>query len=736
MEEIKVLRKMAETTVISTANSKIKVFDKDEYVYINRKSFNYFEFLKFCVKMAISLKKIDLIFADNRAAIIPVLICKKLIKAKWAGYDARELYILNEVHHLRGKIGCLIEKILIRKFDLITCANSFRAAYMKKLYKLKKTPIVFENIRKLAVVDSKNNMFGEFEKSGADRKTINIIATSGCLLERKCDVLARAVCALGEGYRLYLVGASDENGRKSVEAIKAEYKTDNITLIDWLSKAALKKLMKNCDIGVVSYGCDTINNKYCASGKLYEYLFEGLPVVTTENPPLKDMCECFAIGISDDNFKLGIQTVSENLDSYKRNVEAYISTIDVDVYNQKVADEIMLTLKPKKLGDYSKLLFITSGYPTAGKQLYTFLDALVCALTDTGRKCTVIYPVSLSHFIRHNEKLPPKEWQRATQNGKLIRVLCPRILTFSSGRFLHPLRCALNYQQFRRAVYQTIRKYALDFDIAYGHFLQPSGFVASEIGLKYRVPSCVAYGENTSYNVDVFGIERSRQMIGDITACISVSSDNTRFLTVNRIIPKEKIATLPNAVDRTVFYPKSKAEMRKKYHISSDSFVVIFVGYFTEIKGSRRLSDALDMLGDVHSIFIGSGELKPTCKNIDFIGSIPHDEIPDLLSAADVFVLPTLAEGCCNAIVEALSCGLPVISSKKSFNDDILNDTCAIRIDTGKVSEIADAIRTLRDDEELRLRMGEEAIRISEEREITVRAERIMEWIRHCDRKL
>lgn len=75
--------------------------------------------------------------------------------------------------------------------------------------------------------------------------------------------------------------------------------------------------------------------------------------------------------------------------------------------------------------------------------------------------------------------------------------------------------------------------------------------------------------------------------------------------------------------------------------------------------------------------------------------------MPRYLNCADVFFLPTLKEGCSNAIVEALACGLPVISSNKPFNDDILNEDNSLKIDPEKLDELIEAIELLRTDKKL-----------------------------------
>ena len=118
----------------------------------------------------------------------------------------------------------------------------------------------------------------------------------------------------------------------------------------------------------------------------------------------------------------------------------------------------------------------------------------------------------------------------------------------------------------------------------------------------------------------------------------------------------------------------------------------------------------MDSVDGVKLILIGNGEQSPNSEKILYNGRIPHDKIVMYLNAADMFVLPTLAEGCCNAIVEAMACGLPVISSNLPFNDDILDESCSIRIDPNNIVELSDAIALLKNDAELKEKLSEGAL--------------------------
>jgi glycosyltransferase involved in cell wall biosynthesis len=112
-----------------------------------------------------------------------------------------------------------------------------------------------------------------------------------------------------------------------------------------------------------------------------------------------------------------------------------------------------------------------------------------------------------------------------------------------------------------------------------------------------------------------------------------------------------------------------------------------------------------------------------------FQGEVPHEDVPIWLSAADVFVLPTLNEGCSNAILEALFCGLPIVSSDLPFNHDILDDQVAVLVDPQDVQAITQAVFALVDSTERRLAMSQAALQRSKSFRLADRARNVLAFL-------
>lgn len=374
---------------------------------------------------------------------------------------------------------------------------------------------------------------------------------------------------------------------------------------------------------------------------------------------------------------------------------------------------------------------ITDRYPTDEYPVNTFLDQLICQFAEQGIRCTVIAPYSpIRDTIKKYNYHPKKHWSKPAKNGMTIEIYCPKIFAVSGSNIAGINLSSLYDEKFYKAAIAVIEKEKITFDVLYAHFITPSGLIAARLSEIYKKPFFIAYGESS------FDLISQRHLVGDvrkrlstISGIISVSSKNKDELLANQVVNSEKIGVFPNSIDSSSFYKKSRKELRKKYNIDQKLFIVAFVGHFIERKGSRRLSEAIKKLDGVYSFFIGAGDQEPKCEGIIHKGRLPHKEVVDYLNMADIFVLPTLAEGCCNAIVEAMACGLPVVSSNFPFNDDILNDDCSIRIDPNDIDEIASAIEKLKTDADLRNSMSQAALQQAASLTLDKRAAAILDFM-------
>jgi glycosyltransferase involved in cell wall biosynthesis len=169
--------------------------------------------------------------------------------------------------------------------------------------------------------------------------------------------------------------------------------------------------------------------------------------------------------------------------------------------------------------------------------------------------------------------------------------------------------------------------------------------------------------------------------------------------------------------------------MRKRFRLPVDSFLVGCTGHLSHRKGQQRVLDAIIGLDNVGGIFIGSGVPASSTVPVYFNRAVEHEQVPGLLSACDVFVLPTLEEGSSNAIIEAMACGLPIVSSNGEFNDDLLNNEFSIKVDPLNINEIRNAICTLRDEPALRARMAAAALQRARQFDINTRARCILNFM-------
>lgn len=334
------------------------------------------------------------------------------------------------------------------------------------------------------------------------------------------------------------------------------------------------------------------------------------------------------------------------------------------------------------------ILIVAPEYPDRYESKYQFVKELVSALARSGHSCYVIAPYSVTKNRRLYPTLEEEEF------GVIVNR--PNFISFSTLRIGGK---SLSFCMKKRALNRALRKMDFNPDVIYAHFWL-SATLVSDYARERHIPLFVATGES-----DIARLSNLSPFPADIADLVSgvvcVSTKNMDESVSLGLTSKEKCMVVPNAVDVSLFHPMDRLQCRRELGFPPDVFIVSFVGAFCDRKGSLRLSAALERLSNlpVYSVFVGSGESVPSCGNVLFMGQLPHDEIPKYLNASDLFVLPTLKEGCCNAVVEALSCGLPVVSSNLPFNWDILNDKNSIMVDPMDVDGLASAILAMSDPE-------------------------------------
>ncbi|MBP3816609.1 MAG: hypothetical protein J6H21_07135 [Firmicutes bacterium] len=306
---------------------------------------SYGAFVRSSVEYAKRLHDIDILVLDNRKATIPGMIIKKKIKPHYTIQDSRELYLINEVKHFSGKIGCIFEKKMAKEADIVICANEERAKIMQREYKLSNLPLTYENLRQLEYSSEDNvEEIAEKFKNYINNDEVRIISSSGCSIARTNDVLVRNLKNVERKCRLFLVGSSDSKEEAIIRDLASKDKVNSVTILGQLNQAELKYLISQCHIGIVNYGQYDTNNKYCASGKLYEFVYEGIPVVTTTNPPLKRMCDQEQIGVSDDNYCDGLNKVIRDYDQYKNNVKVFAQLHTIEQNDSDICNKIQAAI--------------------------------------------------------------------------------------------------------------------------------------------------------------------------------------------------------------------------------------------------------------------------------------------------------------------------------------------------------------------------------------------------------
>ncbi|MDZ7371768.1 MAG: glycosyltransferase [candidate division KSB1 bacterium] len=232
---------------------------------------------------------------------------------------------------------------------------------------------------------------------------------------------------------------------------------------------------------------------------------------------------------------------------------------------------------------------------------------------------------------------------------------------------------------------------------------------------------------------------------------IANSRGGLRFA-LQRGVRAERVSVIPNGIDRQRLLPKRSAdEMRSLLKLPKESFVIGMLGRLEPSKEPERFLAVFEAVArsdaSVRGLVVGDGSsaerLQRKVQQLQlgdrllFVGR--QEEPSDFLQIMNVLVHPSLgAEGCPNAVLEAMAMGIPVIAGRTNGAAEIIDSgRTGVLIESSDPAKWAEAVLRLRDEPELRRRLGENARRrvtrdFSAETMVAAHAELYEQWYRNA----
>jgi glycosyltransferase involved in cell wall biosynthesis len=224
----------------------------------------------------------------------------------------------------------------------------------------------------------------------------------------------------------------------------------------------------------------------------------------------------------------------------------------------------------------------------------------------------------------------------------------------------------------------------------------------------------------------------NRWLYGRATALVVAVTEAIRGQCLAaRLLPPERIVTLPGGADVETYHPASAdPEVRRRLGGEAGRPLVGVVAGLRVMKGHRIVIDALTQLArtGVHPrvVFVGRGAMEPALREavaqaglerqITFAGFA--EDLPAVMTALDVgLYVPLESDGMSRVVFEYLAAGVPLVAARVGVVPEVLTDDVhAALVPAGDAGVLASALRALLDDAPRRARLGEAGRRLVVER--------------------
>ncbi|MBT7550100.1 MAG: glycosyltransferase, partial [Gemmatimonadetes bacterium] len=242
-------------------------------------------------------------------------------------------------------------------------------------------------------------------------------------------------------------------------------------------------------------------------------------------------------------------------------------------------------------------------------------------------------------------------------------------------------------------------------DLIHAHLAYPDGLAAIEYGRQVNRPVVISvHGHDVREIPDACSEWRalvSRALTG--AELVIASSGDVRERVRELGVADDRIRSIPQGVDCSLFRGADRQP-------GDGGWQLLYVGRFDVRKGMGVLLEAMHEVrrerGDVRLRLVGGSPVSGTADDfreqargledcVEFVDEKSHEDIPALMAAADVFVLPSFYDSFGIVLIEAMACGLPVVATRCGGPEDIVEEGMGMLVGVGDARALARGILTV-----------------------------------------
>jgi len=222
-------------------------------------------------------------------------------------------------------------------------------------------------------------------------------------------------------------------------------------------------------------------------------------------------------------------------------------------------------------------------------------------------------------------------------------------------------------------------------------------------------------------------IEAERRLVHRLDRIVAATEHERQLLRQIYRVPPQNVAVIPLGVNLSQFQPTDRAEARDRAGLPRDERIILTIGRLEPLKGFDILIRSLAAMSNRRGVglYIIGGDERANAERarldaiardsgvadaVHFLGSRPHEALPDYYNAADVVAVPSFYESFGLVAVEAMACGVPVVASRVGGLASTVVDGRTGHLIAWRCPEpFAEKIELLLANEELRRAMGASA---------------------------